>query len=50
MNGGGGMDPVIVQQLGRGHPLAVHLDDFLTDLKNANASPQPLRAYRGDLL
>ncbi|WP_406314612.1 tyrosine-type recombinase/integrase [Streptosporangium sp. NBC_01639] len=44
------MDPVIVQQLGRDHPLAVHLDDFLTDCKNANGSAHTLRAYRGDLL
>ncbi|GAA3243810.1 tyrosine-type recombinase/integrase [Actinocorallia longicatena] len=44
------MDTVIVERLGRDHPLAVHLDDFFTDLKNANASPQTLRAYRGDPL
>ncbi|MEW9551208.1 hypothetical protein [Nonomuraea sp. NPDC050783] len=33
------MDPVIVEQLGRSHPLARHLDDFLTDLANAGKSP-----------
>ncbi|WP_066945083.1 tyrosine-type recombinase/integrase [Microtetraspora fusca] len=44
------MDPVIVEHLGREHPLARHLDDFLTDRKNAGASPHTLRAYRGDLL
>jgi hypothetical protein len=27
---GGGMDPVISEQLDRDHPLAWHLDDFLT--------------------
>lgn len=43
------MDPVIVEQLGRTHPLARHLDDFLTDLANAGASAHPRRAYRGDL-
>jgi integrase/recombinase XerD len=44
------MDPVIAGQLGRDHPLARHLDDFLTDQKNANASAHTVRAYRGDLL
>ncbi|AWS43654.1 tyrosine-type recombinase/integrase [Streptosporangium sp. 'caverna'] len=44
------MDPVIVEHLGKDHPLARHLDDFLTDRKNAGASPHTLRAYRGDLL
>ncbi|MEU0566950.1 hypothetical protein ABZ297_16400 [Nonomuraea sp. NPDC005983] len=44
------MDEVIAEQLGRGHPLAVHLDDFLTDKRNAGASGQTIRAYRGDLL
>ena len=44
------MDPVIAEQLGRDHPLARHLDDFLTDQKNANASAHTVRAYRGDLL
>jgi hypothetical protein len=33
------MDPVIAEQLGRAHPLARHLDDFLTDLANAGTSP-----------
>ncbi|MEV5576892.1 site-specific integrase [Spirillospora sp. NPDC052269] len=44
------MDPVIAEQLGRDHPLAQYLDDFLTDQKNANASTHTVRAYRGDLL
>ncbi|GAA3507515.1 integrase/recombinase XerC/integrase/recombinase XerD [Streptosporangium album] len=44
------MDPIIVEQLGRAHPLARHLDDFLTDLANAGASSHTRRAYRGDLL
>ena len=37
-------------QLGREHPLARHLDDFLADLANAGASRHTLRAYRGDLV
>ncbi|MGV9386197.1 tyrosine-type recombinase/integrase [Nonomuraea sp. NPDC003707] len=44
------MDPVIIEQLGRAHPLARHLDDFLTDMSNAGASGQTIRAYRGDLI
>ncbi|MFI7153491.1 tyrosine-type recombinase/integrase [Nonomuraea sp. NPDC050022] len=44
------MDPVIVEQLGRAHPLAAHLNDFLTDLANAGASAHTRRAYRGDLI
>ncbi|MEU4546845.1 tyrosine-type recombinase/integrase, partial [Nonomuraea dietziae] len=44
------MDPVIAEQLGRAHPLARHLDDFLTDLANAGTSPHTRRAYRGDLI
>ncbi|MEV4477887.1 hypothetical protein [Nonomuraea sp. NPDC049504] len=32
------MDPVIAEQLGRSHPLARHLDGFLTDLANAGRS------------
>ncbi|MFC6581404.1 tyrosine-type recombinase/integrase [Planomonospora parontospora] len=44
------MDPVIAEQLGRAHPLARHLDDFLTDLANAGASAHTRRAYRGDLI
>lgn len=32
-----------------GHPLGRHIADFLTDLSNANASKQTIRAYRGDL-
>jgi len=42
------MDPV-AEQLGRAHPLARHVGDFLTDLANANASGHTLRAYRSDL-
>jgi integrase/recombinase XerD len=44
------IDPVVNEQLGREHPLARHLGDFLTDLANAGASGQTIRAYRGDLL
>jgi integrase/recombinase XerD len=44
------MDPVLAEHLGREHPLARHIDDFLTDLANAGASPHTRRAYRGDLL
>ncbi|GAA3617924.1 tyrosine recombinase XerC [Nonomuraea rosea] len=44
------MDPVIAEQLGRTHPLARNLDDFLTDLANAGASAHTRRAYRGDLI
>lgn len=44
------MDPVIAEQLGRDHELARHLDDFLTDQRNAGASRHTVRAYRGDLL
>ncbi|GAA2418637.1 site-specific tyrosine recombinase XerD [Nonomuraea africana] len=47
---GGTVDPVISEHLGRAHPLAAHLDDFLTDKRNAGASGQTIRAYRGDLL
>jgi integrase/recombinase XerD len=43
-------DPAVTGHLGTAHPLARHLSDFLTDLGNANASPQTIRAYRGDLL
>ncbi len=43
-------DPAVIRQLGTAHPLARHLGDFLTDLGNANASAQTIRAYRGDLL
>ena len=32
-----------------GHPLALHIDDFLTDLANANRPRKTIRAYRGDL-
>ncbi|WP_206061318.1 site-specific integrase [Nonomuraea basaltis] len=46
----GTVDPVITEQLGRTHPLARHLDDFLTDLANAGASAHTRRAYRGDLI
>jgi integrase/recombinase XerC/integrase/recombinase XerD len=44
------MDPVITGQLGREHPVARNLDDFLTDLASTGASRHTLRAYRGDLL
>jgi integrase/recombinase XerC/integrase/recombinase XerD len=33
-----------------GHPLARHIDDFLTDLANANRPRNTVRAYRGDLI
>ncbi len=33
-----------------GHPLAAHVDDFLTDLANANKPRNTIRAYRGDLV
>jgi integrase/recombinase XerC/integrase/recombinase XerD len=33
-----------------GHPLAPHIDDFLTDLANANKPHNTIRAYRGDLV
>src|SRR5215472_16846420 len=33
-----------------GHPLARHIDDFLTDLANANKPRNTTRAYRGDLI
>ncbi|MGW0444804.1 Tyrosine recombinase XerD [Nonomuraea coxensis DSM 45129] len=46
----GTVDPVIAEQLGRSHPLARHLDDFLTDLANAGKSAHTRRAYRGDLI
>jgi hypothetical protein len=32
-----------------GHPLARHIEDFLTDLANANKPPNTIRAYHGDL-
>jgi integrase/recombinase XerC/integrase/recombinase XerD len=32
-----------------GHLLAHHIDDFLTDLANANTPRNTIRAYRGDL-
>lgn len=32
-----------------GHSLALHIDDFLTDLANANKPRNTIRAYRGDL-
>lgn len=44
------MDEVIRENLGSGHPLARALDEFLTDLRNGNASAHTIRAYRGDLL
>jgi len=33
-----------------GHPLAAQIDDFLTDLANANKPRNTIRAYRGDLI
>ncbi len=33
-----------------GHPLAGHIDHFLTDLANANKPRNTIRAYRGDLI
>jgi len=33
-----------------GHLLARHIDDFLTDLANANRPRNTIRAYRGDLI
>ncbi|MEV6252768.1 hypothetical protein AB0L97_05855 [Nocardia sp. NPDC051911] len=30
-------------------PMAVHIEEFLTDLANANRPASTLRAYRGDL-
>jgi integrase/recombinase XerD len=33
-----------------GHLLARHIDDFLTDLANANKPRNTIRAYRGDLI
>ena len=33
-----------------GHPLARHIDDFLTDLANAYKPRNTIRAYRGDLI
>ena len=33
-----------------GHPLAGQVDDFLTDLANANRPRNTIRAYRGDLI
>ncbi|MEU5410491.1 tyrosine-type recombinase/integrase [Nocardia asteroides] len=32
-----------------GVPMAVHIEDFLTDLANANRPANTIRAYRGDL-
>jgi integrase/recombinase XerD len=43
-------DPAVIRQFRTAHPLARHLDDFLTDLANTNASAHTLRAYRGDLI
>jgi integrase/recombinase XerC/integrase/recombinase XerD len=33
-----------------GHPLARYIDNFLTDLANANKPRNTIRAYRGDLI
>ena len=43
-------DRAVTGRLGAAHPLALHIGDFLTDLGNANASAQTIRAYRGDLI
>jgi integrase/recombinase XerD len=43
-------DPAVTARIGAAHPLARHIGDFLTDLGNANASAQTIRAYRGDLV
>ena len=37
------------RSLWSGHPLARHIDDFLTDLANANKPRNTIRAYRGEL-
>jgi len=44
------VDTAVTARLGAGHPLALHIGDFLTDLANANHSGQTVRAYRGDLV
>lgn len=44
------MDPVITEQPGRAHPLARHLDGFLTGPASAGRSAHTRRAYRGDLI
>jgi integrase/recombinase XerD len=44
------MDQVVTERLGADHPLTRHLGAFLTDLSNANASAQTIRAYRGNLI
>ena len=33
-----------------GHPLARHIDDFLTGLANTNRPRNTIRAYRGDVV
>ena len=43
------MDPAVMEALGQ-HLLVRHIDDFLTDLANANKSGHTVRAYRGDLI
>ncbi len=41
------MDPVIAEQLGREHPLARYLDDFLADLAQRRRLPShPARLPR----
>jgi integrase/recombinase XerD len=44
------VDTAVTARLGVGHPLALPIGDFLTDLANANHSGQTVRAYRGDLI
>jgi integrase/recombinase XerD len=43
-----GVDPIVIERLGPEHPLTRHLGDFLTDLSNAGAPANTVRAYRGD--
>jgi integrase/recombinase XerC/integrase/recombinase XerD len=47
--GGAGAEPTALGALA-GHPLAAQIDDFLTDLANANKPRNTIRAYRGDLI
>ncbi|HEY0688225.1 MAG TPA: site-specific integrase [Kribbella sp.] len=44
------MNPVVIERLGLEHPLTRHLGDFLTDLSNAGAPANTVRAYRGYLI
>ncbi|MEU2258531.1 tyrosine-type recombinase/integrase [Nocardia xishanensis] len=40
---------VVDEEAFAGVPMAVHIDDFLTDLRNTNSPANTIRAYRGDL-